>query len=258
MFMGQVTLEKKGRTAVITLNRPEKQNALTAGARQELYTILKKIDADTRIRAAVISGAGDAFAAGADIQAMKAYSIEDAVQSSRQGSNIFLFLEQMPIPVIAAINGWALGGGLELALACDIRICSANAKFGQPEVKVGILPGYGANIRLPRTIGISRAKEMIYFGKIITAAEAETIGLVTRVIPREQLMQTALDMAAQLARGPASISLAKQAINSVMDLDMDRALAVSSRLYGDAYKTQDAREGIQAYLEKRPPVFQGN
>jgi enoyl-CoA hydratase len=255
--MGQIILEKKDRIAVVTLNHPEKKNALTSILRQEFYTILKKINFDKEIRALIISGAGESFAAGADIRAMKDYAVEDAVQSSRQGSEIFLFLENMEIPVIAAINGWTLGGGLELALACDIRICSKNAKFGQPEVKVGILPGYGANIRLPRTIGIARAKEMIYFGTIITALEAEKIGLVTLVTPKDQLMDKAMELAQKLAQGPASISLAKRAINSVFDLDMDTALEQSSRLYGDAYKSHDAREGILAYLEKRKPIFKG-
>jgi enoyl-CoA hydratase len=255
--MGQVIFEKKDRIAVITLNHPEKKNAITSMVRQGLYTILKEIDSDNHIRAVIISGAGESFAAGADIRAMKDYTVEDAVKSSREGSKIFLFLENMKIPVIAAINGWTLGGGLELALACDIRICSTNAKFGQPEVKVGILPGYGANIRLPRTIGMARAKEMIYFGTIITAFEAEKIGLVTLVSSRKQLMDKAMALAQKLACGPASISLAKQSINSILDLDMDTALERSSRLYGDAYKSHDAREGILAYLEKRKPIFKG-
>ncbi len=256
--MGLVIFEKMERIAVITLNRPEKKNALSYEVRHELYRVLKETASDKNIRSAVITGAGDAYAAGADIKAMKNYSVEDAISSSKYGSKIFLYLEKMEIPVIAAINGWALGGGLELAMACDMRICSDNAKLGQPEVKIGILPGSGANIRLPRLVGVARAKEMIYFGKIITAAEAEKIGLVNLVTSQEHLMEKAMEMAGQLARGPASISLAKQAINSSLDLDMDKALELSSKLYGDAYKTHDAKEGIWAYLEKRKPVFKGN
>jgi enoyl-CoA hydratase len=253
-----VTLEKKDGVAVITLNRPDKRNALTLEVRQELYRILKGVDSDDTTRAAIITGAGEAFAAGADIRAMQAYSVEDAVESSKQGSRVFLFLEKMRIPIIAAINGWALGGGLELTLACDIRICSDNAKFGQPEIQIGILPGYGANIRLPRIIGIARAKEMIFFGEIISARNAEKIGLVSAVVSPDSLMEKAMESAIALVRGPASISLAKEAIHSAYDLDMDAALNYSSKLYGEAYKTNDAREGIRAFLEKRKPEFKGN
>ncbi|MBC8442382.1 MAG: enoyl-CoA hydratase/isomerase family protein [Deltaproteobacteria bacterium] len=256
--MEYVKLEEKDRIAVITMNRPEKRNALNLEARQELYNILKKIDSDKNIRSAIITGAGKAFIAGADIQAMKNYTVEDAIESSRQGSKVFSYIEKMRIPIIAAINGWALGGGLELALACDIRICSENAQFGQPEIKIGILPGYGASIRLPRIIGVARAKEMIYFGEIITAKEAEKIGLVTFVTSPSILMGKAMELAQKLIQGPASLSLVKQAINSAFALDLNDAFELSSKLYGDAYKTNDAREGILAYLEKRKPIFKGH
>jgi len=189
---------------------------------------------------------------------MKNYTVEDAIESSRQGSKVFSYIEKMGIPVIAAINGWALGGGLELALACDIRICSENAQFGQPEIKIGILPGYGATIRLPRIIGIARAKEMIYFGEIITAKEAENNGLVTLVTSPTDLMEKAMELAQKLVRGPASLSLVKHAINSAFYLNLNEALELSLKLYGDAYKTNDAMEGILAYLEKRKPIFKGN
>ena len=256
--MRYIKLEKKGRVAVITMNRPEKRNALNSEVRQELYNVLKRIDSDENIRSAIITGAGEAFIAGADIQAMKNYTVEDAIESSRQGSKVFSYIEKMGIPVIAAINGWALGGGLELALACDIRICSENAQFGQPEIKIGILPGYGATIRLPRIIGIARAKEMIYFGEIITAKEAENNGLVTLVTSPTDLMEKAMELAQKLVQGPASLSLVKQAINSAFYLDLNEALELSLKLYGDAYKTNDAMEGILAYLEKRKPIFKGN
>lgn len=256
--MRHVKLEKKSRVAVITMNRPEKRNALNSEVRQELYNVLKRIDSDENIRSAIITGAGEAFIAGADIQAMKNYTVEDAIESSRQGSKVFSYIEKMGIPVIAAINGWALGGGLELALACDIRICSENAQFGQPEIKIGILPGYGATIRLPRIIGIARAKEMIYFGEIITAKEAENNGLVTLVTSPTDLMEKAMELAQKLVQGPASLSLVKQAINSAFYLDLNEALELSLKLYGDAYKTNDAMEGILAYLEKRKPIFKGN
>lgn len=256
--MGYVKLERKDRVAIITMNRPEKRNALDAEVRQELLNVLKSIDSDKKIRSLIITGAGEAFIAGADIQAMRNYTVEDAVESSRQGNRVFSYIEKMGIPVIAAINGWALGGGLELALACDIRICSETAQFGQPEVKIGIIPGYGATIRLPRIIGVARAKEMIYFGKIITAKEAEKMGLVTQVTSPLDLLKNAMELAQKLDQGPASLTLAKQAINSSFDLNLDEAFKLSSKLYGDAYKTNDAREGIIAYLEKRKPIFKGN
>ena len=256
--MRHIKLEIKGRVAVITMNRPEKRNALNSEVRQELYNVLKRIDSDENIRSAIITGAGEAFIAGADIQAMKNYTVEDAIESSRQGSKVFSYIEKMGIPVIAAINGWALGGGLELALACDIRICSENAQFGQPEIKIGILPGYGATIRLPRIIGIARAKEMIYFGEIITAKEAENNGLVTLVTSPTDLMEKAMELAQKLVQGPASLSLVKQAINATFYLNLNEALELSLKLYGDAYKTNDAMEGILAYLEKRKPIFKGN
>jgi enoyl-CoA hydratase len=256
--VGYVKFEKKDRIAVITMNRPEKRNALNAEVRRELFNVLKSIDSDKKIRSLIITGSGEAFIAGADIQAMKNYTVEEAVESSRQGSRVFSYIEKMRIPVIAAINGWALGGGLELALACDIRICSDNAQFGQPEIKIGILPGYGATIRLPRIIGVARAKEMIYFGKIITAKEAEKIGLVTQVTTLSDLMEKAMELAQKLVQGPASLTLAKQAIDSSFDLNLNEAFKLSSKLYGDAYKTNDAREGIRAYLAKRKPIFKGN
>jgi len=255
--VGYVKLEKIGRVALITMNRPEKRNALNSEVRQELYTVLKQINADEHIRSVIITGAGEAFIAGADIQTMKNYTVKDATESSREGNKIFSYIEKMNSPVVAAINGWVLGGGLELALACDIRICSENAQFGQPEIKIGILPGYGATIRLPRIIGIARAKEMIYFGKIITAKEAENIGLVTMVTSSADLMEKAMELARQLAHGPASLSLIKQSVNSVFNLDFNKAFELSSRLYGKAYETNDAREGILAYLEKRRPIFKG-
>jgi enoyl-CoA hydratase len=256
--VGYVKLEKKDRIAVITMDRPEKRNALNAEVRRELLNVLKSIDSDKKIRSLIITGSGEAFIAGADIQAMKNYTVEEAVESSRQGSRVFSYIEKMGFPVIAAINGWALGGGLELALACDIRICSDNAQFGQPEIKIGILPGYGATIRLPRIIGVARAKEMIYFGKIITATEAEKIGLVTQVTTPSDLMEKAMELAQKLVQGPASLTLAKQAIDSSFDLNLNEAFKLSSKLYGDAYKTNDAREGIRAYLAKRKPIFKGN
>ncbi|MCD6152418.1 MAG: enoyl-CoA hydratase/isomerase family protein [Syntrophobacterales bacterium] len=255
--MDTVKLDIRDRIAVITINRPEKRNALSLEVREDLYQRLKEVDSREDIRAAIITGAGEAFVAGADIASMKDYTVEDALEASRNGSRIFSFIENMKIPVIAAINGWALGGGCELALACDIRICSDDARFGQTEVKIGIIPGYGANIRLPRLIGAGKAKELIYTGRIIDAAEAERIGLVNSVVSKEDLMDEAIKLAGRISKGPASINLAKQAINKAFDLEMNDALEFSSKLYGDVYNTRDSREGINAFLEKRKPEFTG-
>jgi enoyl-CoA hydratase len=255
--MDTVKLEINDRIAVITINRPEKRNALSQEVREDLYQKLQEVDSTEDIRASIITGAGEAFVAGADIASMKDYTVEDALEASRSGSRIFSFIENMRVPVIAAINGWALGGGCELALACDIRICSDDARFGQTEVKIGIIPGYGANIRLPRLIGAGKAKELIYTGRMIDPAEAERIGLVNSVVSKEDLMDEAMKLAGRISKGPASINLAKQAINKAFDLEMDDALELSSKLYGDVYKTSDSKEGINAFLEKRKPEFTG-
>lgn len=255
--MDTVKLDIRDRIAVITINRPEKRNALSLEVREDLYQKLKEVDSMKDIRAAIITGAGEAFVAGADIASMKDYTVEDALNASRNGSRIFLFIENMRIPVIAAINGWALGGGCELALACDMRICSDDARFGQTEVKIGIIPGYGANVRLPRLIGAGKAKELIYTGRMIDAAEAEKIGLVNSVVSKKDLMDEAIKLAGRISKGPASINLAKQAINRAFDLEMDDALELSSKLYGDVYNTRDSKEGINAFLEKRKPEFTG-
>ncbi len=256
--METVKLETKGKIAIITINRPEKRNALNEEVRSDLFETVKAVDSRDDIRVAIITGAGDAFVAGADIAAMKAYKPEDARKASEYGSDIFLFIENMRIPVIAAINGWALGGGCELALACDIRICSDEAMLGQPEVTVGIIPGYGANMRLPRLIGAGKAKELIYTGRLIDAAEAERIGLVNRIVPNEDLMNEAMKVAKRISNGPAAIRFAKQAINGAFDLDAAQAMRLASKLYGEVYKTHDAKEGISAYLEKRKPEFSGS
>ena len=250
-------MDTKDRVAVLTINRPDKRNALNHEVRSDLYQMLKEVDVREEIRAAVITGAGEAFVAGADIAAMKDYGQEDAMKASREGSDIFLFIENMKIPFIAAINGWALGGGCELALACDIRVCAVTAMLGQPEVTVGIIPGYGANVRLARLVGPGKAKELIFTGKLIDAVEAERIGLVNAVVSEKDLMGYAVSLARELANASAAVSFAKKAINRAFDMTTEEAMEFSSRLYGEVYRTSDAKEGINAYLEKRKPAFIG-
>ena len=256
--MDVVLLETQDQVAILTLNRPEKRNALNAEMRERIEETLHRIAADPAVRAAVITGAGEAFAAGADIRAMDAYTPEDAERASRHGSRIFAFIESMGIPVIAAVNGWALGGGCELALACDIRLCADTAVLGQPEIRLGLIPGYGATVRLPRLIGTGRALELIFTGRTVDAREAEKIGLANAVHPADRLMPEALVLARHLARGPAALALAKRAVLGGADRPSQDGFDLASRLYGDTYRTRDCREGIRAYLEKRKPVFKGN
>jgi len=255
--MEVVLLEIRDRVATLTLNRPEKRNALNARMRDRLQDALHRIASSPGVRAAVITGAGEAFAAGADIQAMTAYTPEDAERASRHGSRIFAIIESMEIPVIAAVNGWALGGGCELALACDLRLCSPGAVFGQPEIRLGLIPGYGATVRLPRLIGTGRALELIFTGRTVEAAEAERIGLANAVHPLDRLMPEALKLARRLAAGPASLAMAKRAVLGAADRTSRAGFDLASRLYGDTYRTRDCHEGIRAYLEKRRPDFQG-
>ena len=255
--MHTVKVEYRDKIALITLNRPEKRNALNRELRTDLSGVLSEVDAKPEIRVAIITGAGKAFAAGADIAALQDYTPEEAASAAREGSEIFHSIEKMRIPVIAAVNGWALGGGCELAMACDIRICSEKARFGQPEIRIGIMPGYGANIRLPLLIGPARAKELMFTGRIIDAAEAERLGLVNFVVPEQTLMEEVLAFADRLARGPAALGLIKKSVNGLQTFDMDEAIRFSSRLYGKVYETADAREGIAAFLEKRDPNFTG-
>lgn len=255
--MDCVTLDVHERVALVTLNRPEKRNALNADMRTRLEDVVQRIASSPNIRSAVVTGAGEAFAAGADIAPMASYTPEDAEEASRHGSRAFSAIENACIPFIAAVNGWALGGGCELALACDIRLCSEQATFGQPEIRLGLIPGYGATVRLPRLIGMGRALELILTGRTVDARKAEQIGLVTAVFPPDRLLFEALDLGGRLARGPAALALAKRAVRKGANRPLQEGLDLASRLYAEAYQTRDSREGIQAYLEKRRPDFLG-
>jgi enoyl-CoA hydratase len=241
---------------IIKVNRPEVRNVLNWDTWMELEDVLKRLHDDPNIRVGIITGVGDeAFIAGADLRMLKDRTPQDAIDASNKANEILLFMESMEEPMIAAINGWALGGGSEIALACDIRIASDKAQIGQTEVRVGIMPGYGGNVRLMRLIGSGRAKEMIYTGKIVNAEEAERIGLVNRVVPHEKLMGEAMILAKQIAKGPASIHFAKKAMFEASQLLLREALKMDSELYGEVYKTKDFKEGVTAFLEKRKPIF---
>jgi enoyl-CoA hydratase len=245
--------------AIITVNRPDKLNSLNAETVRELDAALRTARADDAIRALIVTGAGaKAFVAGADIAELARMGPLEGVRISRAGQDTFRMLEMMPKPVIGAINGFALGGGLELALACHIRLASSRAKFGLPEVRLGIIPGYGGTIRLPRLVGRGRALELMLTGDMIDAAEAYRIGLVNRIAEPDALLDMARDMArTMIANGPIAIALALEAVDRGMSTTIDDALLLESSLFGLLASTDDMREGMSAFLEKRKAGFTG-
>jgi len=256
MSYKNLIFEEEDRVGIIKINRPEVRNVLNWETWMELEDALRRLHAEQKLRVGMITGVGEeAFIAGADLNMLKDRTPQDAIDASMKANEILLFLESMEEPMIAAINGWALGGGCEVALACDIRIASEKAQIGQTEVRVGIMPGYGGNVRLMRLIGPGRAKEMIYTGKIVNAQEAERIGLVNRVVPHEKLMEEVKLLAGQIAKGPASIHFAKRSLFQISQHSYLDSFKLDSEIYGDVYKTKDFKEGVTAFLEKRKPVF---
>ncbi|HEX6309117.1 MAG TPA: enoyl-CoA hydratase-related protein [Longimicrobiales bacterium] len=245
--------------AVITVNRPDKLNALNADTVRQLDRVLREVRDDETVRAIILTGAGEkAFVAGADIAELARMGPVEGVRISRDGQATFRMLETLPKPVIGAVNGFALGGGLELALACHMRIASNRAKFGLPEVRLGIIPGYGGTIRLPRLVGRGRALELMLTGEMIGAEEAYRIGLVNRVVEPDGLLDTARDLARRIiANGPIAIALALESVDRGMSTTIDDALVLESNLFGLLASTEDMREGMSAFLEKRKAEFRG-
>ncbi len=254
-----VLVEIDGAVAVVTINRPAALNALDAATLTALAAAVQQLGEGGQARAAVLTGAGEkAFVAGADIAAMEKMSAVEGRAFSRFGQDVFAALEALPIPVIAAVNGFALGGGLELALACDLILAGEKARFGQPEINLGIVPGFGGTQRLPRRIGIARARELIYSGRMIDAQEAVRIGLASRVVAAAELLAAARALAAELAgKAPIAIQQAKAAINAGADLDLANACRYESETFAVCFGTEDRAEGMRAFLEKRPPVIKG-
>ncbi|MEX0907343.1 MAG: enoyl-CoA hydratase-related protein [Gemmatimonadota bacterium] len=254
-----IQLEQDDALAIVTINRPDKLNALNAATIRQLDAVLQQVLGDSSVRAVIVTGAGSkAFVAGADIAELAAMGPVDGVAVSRAGQATFRMLERMPKPVIAAVNGFALGGGLELALACHVRIASSAAQFGLPEVKLGIIPGYGGTVRLPRLVGRGRALELMLTGEMIDAAEAYRIGLVNRVEEPAALLPAARQMAARMmANGPVAIALALEAVDHGISATIDDALTLESSLFGLLASTADMREGMAAFLERRKAEFQG-
>lgn len=244
----------------VTINRPEVRNALNMAVRQELREVVAEIDKDKDIRVVIITGGGDrAFISGADITEFREATpmmIEDYV--STLGQQLYTDIENIRVPVIAMINGFCLGGGLELAMCCDIRIASENAKFGQLEINVGLFPGGGGTQRLPRLIGWGRAKMLIYTGSMIDAREAERIGLIDKVVPQERLEEEVEQLAETIAsKSPLITSLVKKVINQGIHSDLTAGLAYERAKFPLCFTTEDLREGITAFLEKRKPEFKG-
>ena len=244
--------------AWVVLNKPEKLNALTISALKELNDVFDTLEVDDRVRVVILTGVGKAFCAGADVSTFKDMSPIDAMIYSRRFQELTTKIEFYTKPVIAAINGYALGGGMELALAADFRIASEVARLGQPEINLGIIPGAGATQRLPRLIGRSKAKSLIYTGDMIPADEAYKIGMVDKVVPPEKLEDEARSLALKLAEKPRIALIAsKYAINYGLETDIWHGLALESQLFGLIFSTEDAKEGINAFLEKRKPKFKG-
>ncbi len=243
----------------ITIDRPEVLNALNSETIGELTDVVNAVAADPEVRAVIITGAGDrAFIAGADIKEMSSKSPQQARLFARLGHRLVRTIEEMDKPVIAAINGVALGGGCEVALACDVRLASEKARLGQPEVGLGIMPGWGGTIRLARIVGEGRAREIIFLGKIVPAEEAYRIGLVNAVYPPEQLADEALKMATTMAtRAPISVAYSKRSMNRARTLDGEAAAELEADLFALCFSTEDQREGMGAFVEKRTPNFAG-
>ncbi len=250
--MDFISYEVVDQVGIITINRPKALNALNSSVLKELDTTLNAVNQE-EVRVLIITGAGEkAFVAGADIGEMSQLTKEEGEAFGRKGNHIFRKIETFPLPVIAAVNGFALGGGCELCMSCDIRLCSENAVFGQPEVGLGITPGFGGTQRLARIVGIGKAKEMIYGGRNIKAEEAYRIGLVNQILPLEELMPAAMKLALTIAKNaPIAVRNCKKAINEGIHMNMEQAIITEEKLFGDCFETEDQKEGMTAFLEKR-------
>ena len=255
-----LSVERKQSYALITLNRPKALNALSVQLLDELGNAITDVKSDKTIRGIIITGSGEkAFAAGADIEELHKLDDSTGEEYSRHGQRVFSMIENLDIPVIAAVNGFALGGGCELAMSCHIRLASVRAKFGQPEVNLGIIPGFGGTQRLARLIGVGRATEYNLTGDIIDATTAEQIGLVNHVYPAEELMAKAEEMMEKiLAKGPIAVKHTLQATKISGDLEINEGLNLEARLFGSTCGTADFKEGTKAFLEKRAANFTGS
>lgn len=259
MTYRNLLFEKEGSIGLLTINRPKVLNALNRATMTEIRQVVGKIATDPEVAVLIITGAGEkSFVAGADISEMRTLSALEGRAWSKFSQATFNALENLPQPVIAAVNGYALGGGCELAMSCDIRIASEKAKFGQPEVLLGVIAAFAGTQRLPRLVGKGRAKELLFTGDQIDAAEACRIGLVNKVVPAGELLTAAKALAAKIiSRGPVAVQLCKAAVNEGLDMDLKSAQAYEAEVFGLCFATADQKEGMNAFVEKRPAKFTG-
>ncbi|MBS7632280.1 enoyl-CoA hydratase/isomerase family protein [Candidatus Bathyarchaeota archaeon] len=254
-----IIYERSDQIATITLNRPEALNAFSKEVIEEVLQAIEDIKQDENVRAVILTGSGEkAFSAGADIKAMKGMNALKARELSLMGEKLCCSLESLEKPVIAALNGYALGGGLEVAMSCDLRIASETSRMGQTEINIGLIPGWGGTQRLTRLVGPGKAKEMVFTGKLVDAKTAEQLGIVNMVVPADKLRETARQLALELvAKAPVAIKVAKALINKGAEISLDAALALEREGFGVVASTEDLQEGVAAFTEKRKPVFKG-
>ncbi len=259
MTYENLLFENANGIGIITIHRPKVLNALNKATMTELKHLVEEIAQNPAVEAVIITGSTDkSFVAGADISEMRELSALEGRDWGKFSQSVFNQIENLPKPVIAAVNGYALGGGCELAMSCDIRIASERAKFGQPEVLLGVIPGFAGTQRLPRLVGKGKAKELMFTGDPIDAAEAFRIGLVNKVVPADELMDAATKMAHRImSRGPIAVKLCKAAVNEGMDMDLDSGEAYESEAFGLCFATTDQKEGMTAFIEKRKACFTG-
>ena len=259
MELRNLLYEKSDGIATITINRPQALNAMNTDTIPEFLSCLEDAEKDEDVRVIVITGAGEkAFCAGLDLKSVRDISVLRALETSRLGQKLTLAVEELGKPVIAAINGYALGGGLELAMACDIRIASENARVGQTELNVGLIPGWGGTQRLPRFVGKGMAKELAFTGKMIDAKTAEKIGLINMVVPPENLKSAVEELAKVImSKPPIAIKLIKELINKSVETDLRTGLVHEAEAFGILSSTEDYREGVSAFIEKRKPEYKG-
>ncbi len=259
MTYENITVAREEGLAIVTVNRPKSLNALNRATIGEIAQAVDELAADATVRALILTGAGEkAFVAGADIAEMANLSSPEALEFSRAGHRLMDKLEALPIPTLAAVNGFALGGGCELAMACDLIVAGEKARFGQPEVSLGVIPGFGGTGRLTRAVGIQRARELIFTGDIVDAQSALALGLVVAVVPPEQLLDRCRDIARRIGqKGPLAIAQAKRVLRAGADLPLDAANALEMQAFAALFGSSDQKEGMRAFLEKRPPKFEG-
>jgi enoyl-CoA hydratase len=259
MAYENLLLEKEGALAILYVNRPKALNALNKDTLLEMKDAITSIKNDPEVDVLIVTGAGDkSFVAGADIAFMQSLTAVEAREFGALGQEVFRMIEAMEKPSIAAVNGFALGGGCELAMCCDFRIASSKAKFGQPEVGLGITPGFGGTQRLPRLVGSGMARQMLYTADVIDASEALRIGLVNNVVAPEELMDVVKGIAGRIiSKGKLAVRFSKVAANEGLQTDIDRAMTIEADLFGLCFSTEDQKEGMGAFIEKRSPKFTG-